>query len=58
LNPGGFLLHNSKNLSCRVQSGPAGYLDKSAGYTILPIKTASKAVKNLCRRVQSGFAGY
>jgi hypothetical protein len=47
LNPGGFLLHNSKNLSRRVQSGSVGCVDKSGIYTISPVKAATGAVKNL-----------
>jgi hypothetical protein len=40
-----------------VQSGSAGCADKSGSYAILPVKTATAAVKNLSCRVQSGFAG-
>jgi hypothetical protein len=41
-----------------VQSGSTGCVDKTDGYTILPVETSTVAVKNLCRRVQSGSAGY
>jgi hypothetical protein len=46
------------NLSRRVQNGSTGCADKTGSYTILPVKAGFKEVKNLCRRVQSGFAGY
>jgi hypothetical protein len=41
-----------------MQSGSAGYANKSGSYSILLVKTATGAVENLCRQVQSGFAGY
>jgi hypothetical protein len=41
-----------------VQSGSTGYADKTGSYAILPIETVAENIKNLCRRVQSGSAGY
>jgi hypothetical protein len=40
-----------------VQSGFAGYLDKSGCYAVLPVKVVVSGGKNLRRGLQKGSAG-